>query len=128
MARKKPEFRLRTYGIYTQWESNSRELPKVLEVTTRIPAVVDIEFGFIANVRGGKNICLEYCIDHPGILDKDGNRRPAFTGEVFAKTSDWDFFLGDTIWAPINDKLGTWKLSLSWEGKVVAQQAFEIYA
>lgn len=128
MAKKKPRFRLKTYGIYTQWDSESRELPRVLEVTTRIPGVIDVEFGFVANVKGGKNIPLQFCIAHPGIKDKDGAPRPPFAGQVFAKTNDWDFFLGDTIWAPVIDKLGNWRLTLSYEENVVIEKTFEIYS
>lgn len=127
MAKRKPEFRLRTYGIYTKWDSASKELPRVVEVTTRVRAVIDVEFGFVVNVRGGKNLSLDYCIDHPGILDAEGNRRLPFDGSVYVKTNDWNFFLGDTIWSPIDDKLGQWHLSLSMNGAVVAEKTFELY-
>ena len=105
MAKRKPEIRMRTFGIYTKWESAARTLPKISEVTTKVTAVVDVEFGFIVNVTGGKNQEMYYCIDHPGILDDQGKRRPPFDGTVYIKTNDWDFYLGDTIWEPINDKL-----------------------
>ena len=127
MAKRKPEFRLRTYGIYTKWDSASKELPRVVEVTTRVRAVIDVEFGFVVNVRGGKNLSLDYCIDHPGILDAEGNRRLPFDGSVYVKTNDWNFFLGDTIWSPIDEKLGQWHLSLSMNGAVVAEKTFELY-
>lgn len=127
MAKRKPEFRLRTYGIYTQWDSAAKELPRVVDVTTRVKAIIDVEFGFVVNVRGGKNLKLDYCIDHPGILDVDGNRRLPFDGSVYVKTNDWNFFLGDTIWAPISDKLGSWHLSLSMNGTVVAEKTFELH-
>lgn len=128
MAKLKPDFKLRTFGIYTQWDSQSKDLPAIVEVTDRIPAVVDVEFGFVINVRKGRTARLEYRIDHPGILDDSGRRRPPFTGFVHVKTSDWDFFLGDTIWTPIDDKLGDWHLSISWDGSVVAEKTFCVYA
>ena len=127
MARLKPEFRLRTWGIYTPWDSSAKEIPSILEVTTRVPAVVDVEFGFVLNVRKGRTAELDYCIDHPGILDASGQPRPPFTGSVHVKTSDWDFFLGDTIWNPLSDKLGDWHLSVRFEGQVVAEKSFHIY-
>jgi len=127
MARLKPEFRLRTWGIYTPWDSSAKEIPSILEVTTRVPAVVDVEFGFVLNVRKGRTAELDYCIDHPGILDASGQPRPPFTGSVHVKTSDWDFFLGDTIWNPLSDKLGDWHLSVRFEGHVVAEKSFHIY-
>ncbi len=117
---------MRTWGIYTQWDSRSKQLPRIVEVTTRIPARIDIEFGFIVNIRGAKNQPIDYCIDHPGILDDQGNRREPFTGTVHAGSNDWDFFLGDTIWEPVSDKLGTWRLSLEMNGVLIAEKTFEI--
>ena len=126
MAKRKPEIRMRSWGIYTQWDSDSKQLPKIVDITTEIPAVVDIEFGFVVNVKGGKNQQLHYCIDHPGIRDTDGDRRPPFEGTVYIKTNDWDFFLGDTIWEPLDDKLGTWSLSLTLDGQQIAAQTFQV--
>jgi hypothetical protein len=118
---------MRTWGIYSQWDSDSKQLPKIGQVTTHVPAEVDIEFGFVVNVKGAKNQELDYCIDHPGILDDEGNRRAAFTGTVYVKTNDWDFFLGDTIWNPINDKLGQWHLTLKMGGSPVAEKSFDVF-
>jgi len=118
---------MRTWGIYSQWDSGSKQLPKIVRVTTHVPAEIDIEFGFVVNVKGAKNQELEYCIDHPGILDDRGDRRAPFTGTVFVKTNDWDFFLGDTIWAPIDDKLGQWHLTLALGGKPIAEKSFEVF-
>ncbi len=118
---------MRTWGIYTQWDAGSKQLPKIVEVTTRIPAEIDIEFGFVVNVKGAKNRQLNYCIDHPGVLDDEGNRRAPFEGTVYVKTNDWDFFLGDTIWKPLSDKLGNWRLSLELNGTLVAEKTFEVF-
>lgn len=127
MAKRKPDLRMRSYGIYTQWESDSKELPDLKEVTTDIPAHIDVEFGFIVNIKWAKNSELFFCIDHPGILDAQGRRRAAFDGSVFIKTNDWHFFLGDTIWEPIQDKLGPWHLTLELEGKRVAEKTFTLF-
>ncbi len=118
---------MRTWGIYSPWDSTAKRLPKIVHVTTHVPAEVDIEFGFVVNVKGGKNQELEYCIEHPGILDDAGNRRAPFTGTVYVKTNDWDFFLGDTIWNPIDDKLGEWRLTLEMRGTLVAERSFEVF-
>lgn len=128
MAKRKPEVRMRTYGIYTKWDSESKDLPRISEVTTRVPAEIDIEFGFVVHVKGGKNQELYYCIDHPGILDSNGQRRAPFDGTVYVKTNDWDFYLGDTIWEPIDDKLGHWNMWLELDGTVVAEKMFELFA
>ena len=119
---------MRTYGVYTKCDSDARTLPKIREVTTKVKAVVDVEFGFIINITGGKNRELYYCIDHPGIQDAQGKRRPPFDGTVYVKSNDWDFYLGDTIWEPINDKLGMWQMTLEMDGKVVADKTFELIA
>ena len=126
--RKKPEIRIRSHGIYTQWDSDSKELPKIQEFTTRVPAQIDIEFGFVVNIKGAKNEQLDYCIYHPDILDAEGNVRAPFDGTVYVKTNDWDFYLGDTIWNPIEDKIGDWRMTLEMDGKMIADKTFEVYA
>lgn len=126
MAKRKPVVTLRSYGIYSQWESDSKKLPKIKEFTTDVPAIVDIEFGLIVNIKHAKNREVDFCIDHPGILDADGNRREPFTGTVYAQTNDWDFYLGDTIWEPIEDKLGPWVMTLELNGQVIAEKTFQL--
>ncbi len=127
MAKRKPEIRMKSYGIYTQWDSDAKELPRIQEFTTKVEAIVDVEFGFVVNIKGAKNEELDFCIDHPGILDAEGNTRLPFDGTVFVKTNDWDFYLGDTIWPPIEDKLGTWHMTLGLQGKVIAEKSFELW-
>ena len=122
MAKRKIEVKLRSCGIYTDWDKDSKQLPKFREATRRVPAEIGIEFGYVVDIRGAKNYELEYCIDHPGILDAAGNRRPPFDGIEYVKQNDWKFFLGDTIWAPIEDKLGPWRLTLELDGKLVADE------
>ncbi len=126
MAKRKVDVRLRSCGIYTDWDSNAKTLPRFVEATHRVPAEVGVEFGFVVDIRGGKNQELTYCIDHPGILDADGNRRPPFDGTVFIKQNEWKFFLGDTVWEPVADKLGSWRLTLELGGKIVADETFEL--
>ncbi|MDA7915534.1 DUF3859 domain-containing protein, partial [bacterium] len=47
---------------------------------------------------------------------------------VYIKTNDWDFYLGDTVWEPMHDKLGNWRMTLELDGKVVADKTFELLA
>ena len=119
---------MRTYGVYSKWDSDSKQLPRLVEVTTQVPAQLDIEFGFVVNITGAKNQKLDFCIDHPGILDADGERRDPFEGTVYIKTNDWNFYLGDTIWHPIADKLGNWHMWLELDGKVIAEKVFHLYS
>jgi len=127
MPKRKPEIRIRSYGIYNGWDSDAKELPRIAEFTTRVPAKIDIEFGFVVKIKGAKNLELDYCIDHPGILDAEGNRRDPFDGTVYVRPNDWDFYLGDTIWAPIADKLGDWRMTLELDGKLIADKTFEVF-
>ena len=128
MAKRKIEVQMRSYGIYTKWESGLKDLPRFQELTTRLPARVDIEFGFLVNIKGAKNQELDFCIDHPGILDDDGTKRPPFDGSVYVKSNDWNFYLGDTIWEPIDDKMGNWRMTLELAGKIIAEKTFDVYA
>jgi len=127
MAKRKPEIRIRSYGIYSGWNSDTKELPRIAEFTNRVPAEIDIEFGLVVNIQKAKNQELTYCIDHPGICDADGNTRAPFDGVVFIKTNDWDFYLGDTIWEPIADKIGNWRMTLKLNGKLIADKTFEVF-
>lgn len=126
MSKQKPEVTIRSFGIYTTWESDSKDLPRILEFTTSVPAVVDVEFGLVVNIKRAKNQIVRYCIYHPGILDEHGQRRAPFSGEVYVKSGNWDFFLGDTIWEPISDKIGIWRMTIEIAGKVVAEKTFDL--
>lgn len=123
---KSPEVHIKTWGIYSQWDRESRALPQILERTTRVEAVVDVEFGMVVNIVGAKNRPLDFCIDHPGIRDDKGKVRRPFDGTVFVKTNDWDFYLGDTIWLPIEDKIGDWRMTLELDGELIADKTFEL--
>ena len=127
MAKRKPEIRIKSYGIYSNWDAETKELPQIAEFTTRVRAQLDVEFGFVVNIKGAKNRPLEYCIYHPDIPDRAGVVRPPFDGTVYIKTNDWDFYLGDTIWAPVEDKLGDWRMTLVLDGKLIAEKTFELF-
>lgn len=117
---------MRTFGIHSKWNGESKELPRFIRSTTTIPARIDVEFGFIVNIKGAKNQELVFCIDHPGIKDERGKTREPFDGSVYVKTNDWNFYLGDTIWDPIDDKLGPWQMWLELDGSVIAEKTFEV--
>ena len=128
MAKKKIEVRQRSCGKYERWDAEAADLPRFLEATKRIDAVVGVEFGFVVNIRGAKNKELYDCIDHPGILEDKGHPRPPFDGWVYIKQNDWSFYLGDTIWEPISDKLGPWRMTLELDDRVIADETFEVTA
>jgi len=124
MAKLKPRFTMKSYGIYTQWEEKSKDLPKLIEVTTDVPSREDIEFGFVINAKSAKGCELKFTIYHPDIKDKHGDVMAPFTGEVYIRNNDWDFYLGDTIWLPLNDKVGHWRMTLEHDNKVIAEKTF----
>lgn len=127
MAKSKPVVSMETYGIHSTWDAESKHLPKIQTFTTDIPAEIDIEFGFTVNIKKARGEKIRYCIYHPGILDDNGDELDPFDGELHVRTNDWDFYLGDTIWAPISDKIGDWRMTLELNGKVVAEKTFNVY-
>lgn len=126
MAKIKPEFTLVSYGIYSSWEEQSKDLPQILSFTTDVKAVLDVEFGYIINVKKGKGIKLNFFVYHPDIPDKNGAVMEPFTGDVYVKNNDWSFYLGDTIWEPIDNKLGNWRFVIEYNGKKIADKTFEL--
>ncbi|MFP4054601.1 MAG: DUF3859 domain-containing protein [Phycisphaerae bacterium] len=126
MAKKKPDVRIRSYGIYTPFDRKSDELPKILEFTHRVPARVGIEFGMIVNIRKARGEKMIYRIEHPPFLNEEGDVTPPFVGETYVPAPDYDFFLGDTIWEPAEDKVGKWTVSLEIDGDEIASHSFDV--
>ncbi len=127
MAKQKPVVSIRSFGIYDGWDEKAKGLPQITEFTTRVRAEIDVEFGFIVNIKRAKNAQIRYCIYHPDIPDDQGVPRPPFDGQVYVKSNDWDFYLGDTIWAPLENKLGDWRMTLELADQVVADKTFSLY-
>ncbi|MEZ8825900.1 DUF3859 domain-containing protein [Vibrio sp. 10N.261.55.A7] len=134
MAKRTPVVDISSYGIYTTWDSRSKDLPKIREFTLRVPAEVDVEFGFIFNVKKAKGEKFSFCIDHPGILSKKGEVLEPFTGEEYVNSNDFDFYLGDTIQLlmpngeSFESNLGPWRMSVTLGGRVVAEKTFHVHA
>ncbi|WGV99143.1 DUF3859 domain-containing protein [Vibrio sp. YMD68] len=126
MAKRSPVIDISSYGIYTTWDSRAKHLPKIQEFTTNVPAEIDVEFGLIINIKKAKGEKFTYCIDHPGILSKKGEPLEPFTGEEYINSNDFDFYLGDTVWEPIDDKLGKWTMTIELQGRVVAEKTFHL--
>ncbi len=124
MARNKPVFKMISYGVYTQWDERSKALPKLIEATTDIPLREQIEFGFIVNVKKARNAKLTYCIYHPDIPDDSGQPMAPFDGDVYVANNDWNFYLGDTIWLPLENKAGHWRMTLSFDNQIIAEKTF----
>jgi Domain of unknown function (DUF3859) len=126
MAKKKPDIRMVSYGVYTPFDAAGTDLPRVVDFTTRIPARVGIEFGYILRIRKARGEKLHFTIEHPPFVEDSGQVAPPFTGEVYVRTSDYQFFLGDSVWEPVDDKMGTWVLTTRLRDEEIARKAFEI--
>lgn len=124
MAKRRPTFKLYSYGEYSKWDRQSKEIPKILNFTTEIEAKIGTEFGYVLHIKNGKGETVMFKIDHPPFTDEEGNIRPPFTGEQFIRTNDFQFYLGDYIWEPLEDKLGKWELTTYYAGQVVAHKIF----
>lgn len=122
----KAKFTISSYGIYQSWDEMAKQLPIIKDFTTKIPAQLDIEFGFILQVLKGKGLKLVYTIYHPDIPDKRGEIMEPFTGEVYVRNNDWEFYLGDALWLPIEDKIGDWRMVIELNGKVIAEKTFSV--
>jgi hypothetical protein len=126
MAKKKPEITLHSHGLYDGWDRDSKELPNLVKITTEIEAALDVEFGYILRIRNARNSKITFRIEHPPFKGQDGEITPPFTGELYVKTNDFRFFLGDTVWPPAEDKRGEWRLITWLDGKKAADETLEL--
>jgi hypothetical protein len=127
VAKKKISWELYSYGEYSRWERTSKKLPKLLKITDSILIQPDIEFGYVIKIKGAKGKVVEYCIDHPPFKNKEGKTEPSFKGQYFVNSNDYEFFLGDTVWEPYDDKAGEWILTTKMDGKVIAQKSITLH-
>ena len=115
-----------SFGEYSKWNSKSKEIPKILNITTEIEAEPGTEFGYVLEIKQGKGETIEFRIDHPPFNDENDNVEPPFTGEQLIRTNNYLFYLGDCIWDPPEDKFGDWELITFYKGKIVAQKTFRL--
>lgn len=126
MAKRRPTFKIYSYGEYSKWDRESKEIPKIIDITTEIRASIGTEFGYVLHIKNGKGETVQFKIDHPAFLDDNGKVTQPFTGEQFIRTNDFEFYLGDCIWEPLEDKLGKWELTTWYDGKIVANKVFNL--
>ena len=126
MAKHKVNIKMYSFGEYSKWDRESKSIPKILDFTTEIKAEIGTEFGYVLHVKKAKGETLTFRIDHPLFTDEKGNLRPPFTGEQFIRTNDFEFYLGDCVWEPLEDKLGKWELTTYHNGKTVAHKVFNL--
>ncbi len=126
MAKKKIEITMHSHGRYDGWDRDSKALPNLVEITTKIEAALDVEFGYILRIQNARNRKITFRIEHPPFKGDDGEISPPFVGELYVKTNDFRFFLGDTIWAPVSDKRGAWRLITWLDGEKVADKTLTL--
>ncbi|VGO12695.1 hypothetical protein PDESU_01249 [Pontiella desulfatans] len=122
MAKKKPDVSMHSHGLYDGWDRESKDLPNLVKITTEIETALDVEFGYILRIRNARNSKITFRIEHPPFKGPGGGIAPPFVGELYVKTNDFRFFLGDTIWAPVEDKRGEWRLITWLDGEKVADK------
>ncbi|MCF8361943.1 MAG: DUF3859 domain-containing protein [Prolixibacteraceae bacterium] len=126
MPKRKIEVEIYSYGEYDRWDRESREIPKLLDITDVIKADIGTEFGYVLHIRKAKGKRVDFRIDHPPFKDEDGRVRPPFTGQVFINSNQYEFFLGDCVWEPLEDKLGVWTMTTKIDGEVVAKKSLRL--
>ncbi len=117
---------MHSHGLYDDWKCGSKELPTLVKMTMEIEAELNVEFGYILRIRHARNCKLTFRIEHPPFKGDDGEVAPPFEGELYVKTNDFRFFLGDTVWNPVADKRGEWRLITWLDGEKVADKTLEL--
>ena len=126
MSKLRTFFEISSYGIYENWDEKSKILPKIKTFTTDIPAQLEIEFGFILSTKKAKGKRLDWTIFHPDVLDENGHVMSPFEGTVYIRNNDWAFYLGDTIWGPITNKIGNWRMVIECDENIIAEKTFSL--
>ena len=126
MANKKFEVEMYSYGEYAEWDRTSKSIPRLLAITSNIEAIEGTEFGYVLRIKKAKGKRIDYQIDHPAFKDESGKVTPSFTGQVIINSNNYEFFLGDCIWAPIDDKMGKWTMTAKIDGEIVAQKSLRL--
>lgn len=120
------EIEIINYGEYSEWNRESEDLPKFKDLTHEVKAKIGVEFGMIVNIRKAKGRYLDFLIDHPPFTDLNGNIEPPFHGTFRVKHNPFLFFLGDTVWEPVDDKKGNWTLSILLEEEVLVSKTIKL--
>ncbi len=113
------EIEIINYGLYCEWDREGHQLPQFEKLTHEVTADIGVEFGMIVEIRKARNRYLDFVIDHPSFTDDSGTPEPSFTGSFRVKHNPYQFFLGDSIWAPIDNKKGEWTMSILLDGEVL---------
>lgn len=128
MAKKRKALvvKMESYGLYAKWSNRCKELPKFLKFTDSVPLRVESEFGFVLHIKGAKGMAVEYVVEHPKIVGEDGKLMPTFVGEIPIRDNESRVYVGDTLWEPLSDKKGVWRVVAKIEGTVYGDKRFTV--
>ena len=118
---KKIEINIESYGLYSP-HTGKKEIPSIIKFTDTIPVGLDIEFGYVLRIKKAKGKKITFKIEHPSFKNENGDKAKPFTGELYVRSNDFRFFLGDTFWNPLQDKIGNWTLTTWLDNKEVAKK------
>jgi hypothetical protein len=117
-----PKVEIVSYGRYTNWDRDSKKLPELIDLTTEVKAEIGVEFGMVVEIFQAKGRFLDFVIDHPPFYDENGDVAAPFEGSYQIRNNPYAFFLGDTIWEPVEDKRGPWTMTVLMDGKELASK------
>ncbi len=117
-----PKVEIVSYGKYSKWDRESHDLPELIDLTEKVKAEIGVEFGMIVEIFKAKGRYLDFRIDHPPFKDRNGNIEPSFEGSYQIRNNPYSFFLGDTIWEPVEDKRGQWTMTVFMDGVELASK------
>lgn len=123
MAKKKIDVEMYSYGEYAEWDRENKAIPKLVDITNEIEAGVGTEFGYVLRIKKAKGKRIDFRIEHPAFKGDDGKVMPPFTGQIMINSNNYEFFLGDCVWEPADDKMGVWTMITKIDGEIVAQKS-----
>ncbi|MFV0291678.1 MAG: DUF3859 domain-containing protein [Mangrovibacterium sp.] len=128
MGKKKAQVELYSYGEYSPWEKGNKSLPKLISITNTVSVDIGTEFGYVLRIKQAKGSKINFRIIHPPCNDEHGKPIGDLCGEIYVNSNDYEFFLGDGVWAPLHDKLGDWRLMTYLDGEIIADKTLKLIA
>lgn len=123
----KNKLKIRSWGLYSHWDKDSKQLPKVTKFTLDIPIGPGQEWGMIIDITGAKGELLEWEMIHPPMKDDNGQALSQFRGTYKVPTNVDQFFLGDTFWEPYEQMAGEWVLRIKQNKSILVEKKFQAH-
>lgn len=116
-----------SFGCYSAWNKEDKDLPALISLTDRISAQNGVEFGMTVEISKAKGRYIQYSIEHPPFRDSSGQVAPTFTGEHQIRSNPARFFLGDAVEDPVEDKKGDWVFKILMDDRLLAEKRLIIF-